>query len=410
MHTKFLGSTEGVTIDSPAGVAHITDTHNTGYMLPDTNLAALCDTETGSITGGTTLDRSGNNNHLNIIGTLNRQPIGNGEIAAWSGFSGSNYLEMPYTPDLDFGTGDFYVMGWLKLTAGGTAAAAILSRAVTVSTDEFLIYRDLDGKLAARLVSLVYKTTEELPLNAWSFVTVIRRSGVLELAINTAVTYSAANSENITKNAPLFIGVRSNSTIPFANGSLALWRIGAGAPTPDQIAKIYRDELAMIQGKATLDGNDPAVKALAYDKERDLLHVASQGVVSSFRGLERVESTPSTVGDISSLSSQNGAVITGGSTGVDVQLPEVNIRERLAKTLHTQHPTKEDFGFTGDGTETTFTLNYGWKPKRVWVDGVKKRQGSAEDYTISSDGFKYSVVFAVAPALDAEIDVEGVSV
>ena len=34
----------------------------------------------------------------------------------------------------------------------------------------------------------------------------------------------------------------------------------------------------------------------------------------------------------------------------------------------------------------------------VFVDGGLYRPGSSEDYTISYDGFIYTVVFAVAPA------------
>ena len=37
-----------------------------------------------------------------------------GKLVAYSGFSATNYLEMPYNPDLDFGTGDFCVMGWIN--------------------------------------------------------------------------------------------------------------------------------------------------------------------------------------------------------------------------------------------------------------------------------------------------------
>jgi hypothetical protein len=33
---------------------------------------------------------------------------------AYSGFSENNYLVQPYNEDLDFGTGDFSIMGWFK--------------------------------------------------------------------------------------------------------------------------------------------------------------------------------------------------------------------------------------------------------------------------------------------------------
>ena len=39
------------------------------------------------------------------------------ELVGYSGFSAANYLEQPYNSALDFGTGDFCVMGWSKTTA-----------------------------------------------------------------------------------------------------------------------------------------------------------------------------------------------------------------------------------------------------------------------------------------------------
>ena len=40
----------------------------------------------------------------------------------------------------------------------------------------------------------------------------------------------------------------------------------------------------------------------------------------------------------------------------------------------------------------------GWKSKFVYVDGALKRPGTDEDYTISFDGFIYSLTFAVVRA------------
>lgn len=60
-------------------------------------------------------DRSVNNNPLTINGTITRTPVATGaELVGYSGFSASNYLEQAYNSGLDFGTGDFCVMGWSK--------------------------------------------------------------------------------------------------------------------------------------------------------------------------------------------------------------------------------------------------------------------------------------------------------
>jgi trimeric autotransporter adhesin len=53
-------------------------------------------------------DRSVNGNGLQVFGTVTKNPVATGaDLVAYSGFSGSNYLEQPYNADLQFGTGDF---------------------------------------------------------------------------------------------------------------------------------------------------------------------------------------------------------------------------------------------------------------------------------------------------------------
>lgn len=359
-------------------------------------------------------DRSGNGNHLEIIGTLNRAPIGNGVITAWSGFGSSNTLKIPYNPNFDVGTGDFFIKGWVfrdstagircllshyKLNGGSPADFSIRLQA-----DQSLT---VNGTGGAGLLSYPNFPT-------FGHMAIKRENGTLKLFVDgefrSSYGYSAdwngVDASDITIGTLNVVG----SEFPCIGVSIAELGFSKTAPTDAQIAKMYRDELAMIQGNAVLSGNDPDITALAYDKERDLLHAASSATVSSFRGLERIDSTTPAVGTISSLDAQDGALIVAGTTGVDVSIPAVSIRERLAQALPQPIGHSEDFYFTGDAVKSDFPLPRGWKPKRVWIDDGKVRKGSAEDYTIKSDGFVYSISFNTAPALNAEIDVEAVSV
>jgi hypothetical protein len=62
-------------------------------------------------------DRSHNANPVAVHGTVPRTPVATGsELVAYGPFTASNYLEQPYNADLDFGTGDFSIMGWVKST------------------------------------------------------------------------------------------------------------------------------------------------------------------------------------------------------------------------------------------------------------------------------------------------------
>lgn len=83
---------------------------------------------------------------------------------------------------------------------------------------------------------------------------------------------------------------------------------------------------------------------------------------------------------------------------VYIEKPEINLREALASAAGSPTPPVETFWFSGDSTKTDFPLPRGWKPTAVYADGLLKRPGSAEDYTVAFDGFIYTVSFAVAPA------------
>ena len=61
-------------------------------------------------------DRSVNQYHLLRYGTITRSAVSTGaDLVAYSGWSDSNFLRQPYNADLNYGTGDFFVMGWFKM-------------------------------------------------------------------------------------------------------------------------------------------------------------------------------------------------------------------------------------------------------------------------------------------------------
>jgi hypothetical protein len=85
---------------------------------------------------------------------------------------------------------------------------------------------------------------------------------------------------------------------------------------------------------------------------------------------------------------------------VNIEKPAQNLREELAslRARVASGVAQEAFWYSGTGAQTAFPLPRGWRPKFVYVDGAIKRPGTGEDYTVSYDGFIYSLVFAVAPA------------
>jgi len=261
-------------------------------------------------------DRSVNNNGLIVNGTITRSPVASGaDLVAYSGFTSSNYLEQPYNSDLDFGTGDFCVMGWVTASA---SSDWFLDRKTSgsINTAGFELYQtggdSSSGTLGIRTRDGVSSTSLDIGTitSELTHFVAVRSNGVMYGYINGVLTGSIANTRNVTNaSANLFIGVQADLTSGYTNGSLALLRISATAPTAEQIAKIYEDEKVLSQknAQATLYGSSDAVTALAHDDATNLLHVGTSDGRSVFQGLRRVENTTTAVG--TAISASNGLVV-----------------------------------------------------------------------------------------------------
>ncbi len=227
------------------------------------------------------------------------------ELVAYSGFSATNYLEQPYNPDLDFGTGDFCVMGWATASA---ASDWLLDRKTpgdnaSVGFDLYQSDGDTNGgnlRFGTRSSIGGTLTTTDVGevTSKFTYFAVARKGGVVSTYINGTITGSNTNTTDLTNiSANTFIGLRSNLSAQYLNGSLALIRIGATAPSPDQIRKIYNDEKALFQPNAacTLFGTSDAVTALAHDEITGLDHAGTSAGRSDFSGLIRVGNTTTPV-------------------------------------------------------------------------------------------------------------------
>jgi hypothetical protein len=92
---------------------------------------------------------------------------------------------------------------------------------------------------------------------------------------------------------------------------------------------------------------------------------------------------------------------------VNITKPAGGLREELGAAP----PRRRDARFVtqsevGDGVATAFAVAGGFEPFAIFVAGVYQHEGAGEDYTVAYDGFEYSVLFAVAPALDAPIAIQ----
>jgi len=281
------------------------------------NTSASADFDNISVRLGDS-DRSVNGNGLQIHGTITKNPVATGaDLVGYSGFSASNHLEQPYNSDLDFGTGDFSVMGWFKSSDSSPKALMHRSNASTAGWGSSTILQfETSGNLTkiqaygSAFVGGSYASVNtSLSDGAWHYVVGVRKDGVLTAYLDGVAGTSVANTVNLSgTTSRLQVGQRGYLSRPF-NGSISLFRISATAPTAEQIAKIYEDEKVLFQenAKATLYGSSDAVTALAHDDDTNLLHVGTSAGRSVFQGLRRVDNTTTAVG--AAISASNGLVV-----------------------------------------------------------------------------------------------------
>jgi hypothetical protein len=229
-----------------------------------------------------------------------------------SGFSGSNYLEQPYTSDTNF-TGDYCFTGWVKRNNDASYRKCIAFQSTSGSqgdTDAVNIKFSNGQVLYANLNGVSLEGSGPIqPYDTWIHTALIRSNGVAKLYINgvsgsdsVSYTTTIGGSNHVLRLGADVTGTEDNP------GSLALWRISATAPTAEQIKEIYEAEKPMFQenAKCTLNGSSDAVTALAYDDSTELLHVGTSGGRSTFQGLRRVDETSTSTTEIAA---QGGLIV-----------------------------------------------------------------------------------------------------
>lgn len=75
------------------------------------------------------VDRSFRAKNASINGTLTRAQLASStSLVGYSGWSAANYLQEPYSADLDFGVGEWSVGAWVNTPTGNVAAATVAAR------------------------------------------------------------------------------------------------------------------------------------------------------------------------------------------------------------------------------------------------------------------------------------------
>ena len=288
------------------GVAVFQATTTTTWIACSSSANGATPTITGLSTKLAVADRSVSANHAIVNGTVTRTAVATGaDMAAYGGFSASNYLEGA-AGAIDLALGDFAFMAWVYPTSGydmailmrgyytasawsGAAERLWLSGGTALKFDMTTNgWTTNDGSIA----------TNSVVANTWNFIVGIRRGNTIEIYVNGlksgSVAMSSATGSHTNANATLRVGVQHDST-RYVVGNVALPRVSAFAPTPDQIAAIYAAELPLFQPNAKCLLSGASVQALAYDPDTNQLAVAnSTAGTDIFSGLQRVATQAST--------------------------------------------------------------------------------------------------------------------
>ena len=255
-------------------------------------------------------DRSVNANILAVNGTITREAVSaDSDIVAYSGFSSLNYLEQPYNPDLDFGTGDFSYSFWWKDLGIGTQA--FFARTDAIGADygsgSFQVFYN-GGNLKVRGENFALSIPLSTVAGALRHVCVVRESGLLTLYVN-GVSVGSISSPNSLSNTNCVLRIGQyyfNNAWYGYNSKLAFLKASSTAPSAEQIKKIYNDELKMFSNPSTLYGSSSDVKALAHDKSTGLMRAGTSAGRSDFDGLVRVNNTTTPV--TTAISAVNGMI------------------------------------------------------------------------------------------------------
>lgn len=255
-------------------------------------------------------------------GTLRRVPVSSGaELCGYEGFdsnNGGSYIWQDYNSELNFGTGDWCILGWVNTTRT-SGYADLISRgnagdvgwSSSNASSWFLQMYGTGGQsVPQRALNLYVKsggtldgtgwTSNVLPYGRWAHVAMIKTGTKMRIYIDGeqgvegdigSLSFSLPDEVS----SSLRIGWQGpNYNFPSSYEKLALWRVSGTVPSMDQLHKMIADERELFKedAKATLYGDSDAVLGAGYDKGTDLLHVGTEDGRSVFNGLTRVDENP----------------------------------------------------------------------------------------------------------------------
>ena len=274
--------------------ASITRAYNSGYYTDSVKGIWLANS--------TTADRSPLANTLTENGTVTEAAVESGaELNGYSGFSTSNYLSRAYDADFDFGTGDFHISMWVKVTSSASYETFIqklktnlaggfwVRTEITTGRVEFYIN---DGSSEGGASG----TGKDITDSVWHKIDCWRSGSDCYTFIDGVQDHTFSSSKNVSNGtAILHIGLQTDGTNhPADNSSISLVRLSATAPSVTQVRQMYDAEKPMFVASAECllqSGSTDAVLDVDVDPLTGKVLVTQTDAITIFDGLV-VDSKP----------------------------------------------------------------------------------------------------------------------
>ncbi len=354
--------------------------------------------------------------HLSVVGTLTKSHIATGaQLMSWSGFSVANYLQQPSNANWNaLGTGDFSIrldgilwgtsdtLKTLLSIGNGVTAGSVELEHLAANTLRLSIWDSVPTKTTICTSTLTFADADRHTLT-------VRRSTVngvantVELIVDGVVVATAVSALSISNTTGYFrVAEGQAASQPWVGGAFAAISISATPSNSEQSKHIHAtiSKLYQPNSQCCLAGVSNAVLALSHDESTGLTSVITSTHVTRFKDLVVSSSETISVGTPSSISSGGGYEFIAGSTGSKLYTPSRRLIEELSRTLEQRKAfgsTLVPFEFDAVTSQVAFVAPLGYSVKFVYSAGTLKRLGTGKGYTVSNDGFRDTVTFAVAP-------------
>ena len=262
--------------------------------------------------------KNGLGNGLRMNGTgITKAPIYPGsELVYYTGFASGSNLWQEHNSNLNFGTDNCYMSVWAY--GGGNGQCLMVKERPDVDAHgSMMIFQDSNvHKFYFRCngQSSWGTVTSNVEFGThWIHCFLVRRGSNVEGYCNGIyqgnASFAGTNGNGGSVQAEVAIGSRviNSFQTPFT-GRLALAKIGKGAPTAEEIQRIYADERKLFapNAKCTLYGSSDDIKTMAYDKYTDILNLGTSSGRSDFVGLNRINNT--TTSTTTAISAAGGLI------------------------------------------------------------------------------------------------------